>query len=143
MLAEAPVRPLPDCQCPCVAIADRPDSARPGILRTVVGQPPGPGVFFSAGLSVFQSGDLVSDLDELVSQLLETLVVSHVRFGLVSSISWNAFRAFGTLQVTLQNIIGTLAKGLAIALFNEKLLTEGAAAEAINGLDFLKHLLTL
>ena len=115
----------------------------PAILRIVLGRPPTVGVFFSVGLAVFQPSDLIGDLNELGGQFLKTMVVGYLGLGFFSLVSRNAFGALGTSQIALQNVIGTLPGGFALSLLDEELLTQGAASEPIDGLDFLKDLLAL
>jgi hypothetical protein len=79
----------------------------------------------------------------LVGQFLEALVVSHVGFGLKGLMCRNSFGAFATVQIALQNVIGTPPSGFAVLLLNEELLTEGTATESVDGLDLLKDLLAL
>ena len=71
------------------------------------------------------------------------LIVGDVGFGLLGLSGGKAFRALGPLQITLQNVIGTLANGFARALFDEELLAQGAPAQTIDALDLLKNLLPL
>lgn len=62
------------------------------------------GVFFSVALTVFQSGDLVGYLDELLGQLLEELIIGHVGFDLFGLLGRNPFRTLASRQITLQNL---------------------------------------
>jgi hypothetical protein len=79
----------------------------------------------------------------LLGQFLEALVVGDLGLDAGSLIGGNAFGALATFQVTLQDVVGSLADAFAFPLFDEELLTQSAAAQAINGLDLLKNFLTL
>lgn len=115
----------------------------PWIRRIVPGRLPTAGVFFSIGLAAFQPGDLIGDLDESLSQVLEALVVSHVGLDLLGLVGGNTLGALAALEIALQDVIGTLADLFTLAFGEKKLLAQGATPQTIDVLDLLKDVLPL
>jgi hypothetical protein len=107
-------------------------------LRTALGQPPRFGVFFTVGGSAFQLRNPVGDLDKFLGELLKSLVVGHIHFGLLGLIGRDAFGALAALQIALQNEIRSLTNLLPLHLSGEELFAQRTASKSVDGLDLLK-----
>ena len=101
-----------------------------------------PGVFFRLGRATFQTSNSVRNFNKLICQVFESLIIGDLVSNLLSVIGLNALRAFGSFQKTLQNEIGSQPDFLTITFAIKELLTKTASPEAIDGLDFLKDLIS-
>ncbi len=85
-----------------------------------------------------EAGDLVTDGDVFFGQGLEATIIVHVLLDLGRLILGDAFGEFFAAQEALEDVIGTATSSMAAAGF-EELLTQRAAAEAVNGLHLLEE----
>ena len=93
------------------------------------------GVFFTVGACIPQPGDLVAHGDIVFGQPLEAPVIIHILFDLDGLVLGDALRELLAVEEPLEDKIGAAAGGGAEPLRLEELLAQGAAAEAVNGLQ--------
>jgi hypothetical protein len=84
---------------------------------------------------------LLGDSRKLLGQLLESLVALDALANGLDLVGRDAFAEVFTFEPSLEDVVGALAAGFALAGGLEELLAEMAAAEAVNGGHFLEDLL--
>lgn len=97
------------------------------------------GSFFCLRRALAQAGDLVGHGDELLGQCLEPFIVGDQGFDFGSLLGGDALGELLALDVALQDEVGALGFWGAGAIALEELPAQGAATQAVDGLDLLEN----
>jgi hypothetical protein len=84
---------------------------------------------------------LLADSSKLLGQLLEPLVTLDALANRPDLVGRDAFAEVFTFEPSLEDVVGALTAGFALAGGLEELLAQMAAAKAVNGCHFLEDLL--